>query len=109
MGGVVLVSAGCVCVGRAASAVADLGLRLQGLGWVTELFVGGSAATGDYTRSVSDLDLVALVAGLVDTARQVTLSAVHSELDRGAGAGLHLGCVYVRDALLPKADAMHPT
>jgi hypothetical protein len=65
-------------------AVADLGLRLQGLGWVTELFVGGSAATGDYTRSVSDLD-------------------------RGAGAGLHLGCAYVQDALLPKADAMHPT
>jgi Nucleotidyltransferase domain len=90
-------------------AVADLGLRLQGLGWVTELFVGGSAATGDYTRSVSDLDLVALVAGPVDTARQVTLSAAHSELDRGAGAGLHLGCAYVQDALLPKADAMHPT
>lgn len=90
-------------------AVAGLGLRLQGLGWVSELLVGGSAATGDYTPGVSDLDLVALVAGPVDAARQVTLSVVHTDLDRGAGAGLHLGCAYVQDALLPEAGAMHRT
>lgn len=89
--------------------VADLGLRLQSLGWVTALFVGGSAATGDYVAGISDLDLVALVAGPVDAARQVMLSTVHTDLDRGAAAGLNLGCVYVQDAVLHMADAVHPT
>jgi hypothetical protein len=89
--------------------VAELGVRLRSLGWVTELVVGGSAAAGDYVPGISDLDLVALVAGPVDAARQVTLSAMHADLDRGAAAGLHLGCVYVQDELLHKADAVHPT
>lgn len=89
--------------------VAELGLELQTLGWVTELFVGGSAATGDYQAGISDLDLVALVAGPVDAARQVTLSGMHTDLDQGAAEGLKLGCVYVEDALLDKADAVHPT
>lgn len=79
----------------APAVVAEFGARLRSLGWVTELFVGGSAARGDYMPGVSDLDLVALVAGPVDAARQSTLVAFHLDLDEGAAAGLDLGCVYV--------------
>lgn len=90
-------------------AVAELGLRLRGLGWIGELFVGGSAATGDYIPGISDLDLVALVAGRVDAARQEMLSALHTDFDRGIAVGLNLGCAYVEDGLLQMADAVHPT
>ena len=38
--------------------------ELAALGWVSDLLVGGSLATGDYVPGVSDLDLVALAAGL---------------------------------------------
>jgi hypothetical protein len=38
-------------------AVAEFGRRLAGLGWISDLFVGGSLATGDYIPGVSDLDL----------------------------------------------------
>ncbi len=89
--------------------IAELGSRLQSLGWVTELLVGGSAATGDYTPGVSDLDLVALVAGPVNAARQAALSAMHADLDQGVAVGLQLGCAYVQQALLHQADAVHPT
>ncbi|MEU1686273.1 nucleotidyltransferase domain-containing protein [Micromonospora sp. NPDC005707] len=83
--------------------------ELAALGWVTDLLVAGSLATGDYLPTVSDLDLVALTDGRVDDARQATLSAVHRRLDAGAGAGLHLGCVYVDTATIPDVHLRHPT
>jgi hypothetical protein len=86
-----------------------LAALLAPLGWVTELFVGGSAATGDYLPGVSDLDLVALVDGSVDTARRATLQRLHVGLDRTEAAGLNLGCVYVDHARLTDLDAAHPT
>jgi len=89
--------------------VAELGRSLQSLGWVSELFVGGWGVTSKYVPGVSDLDLIALVVGPLDAARQTTLSATHTELDQGVAAGLNLGCAYVQDALLHKADAAHPT
>jgi hypothetical protein len=52
--------------------VEEFGGRLEALGWVSDLLVAGSLAMGDYVPSVSDLDLVALVDGSVDTARQAT-------------------------------------
>jgi hypothetical protein len=83
-------------------AVRQLGQRLGELGWVTDLLVAGSLATGDYVPGVSDLDLVALTrgpAGLtggpVGLARQEILTDLHRELDQGAAQGLDLGCVYV--------------
>ena len=79
------------------------------LGWVTDLLVGGSLATGDYAPGISDLDLVALVDGPVDTARQVVLAALHRGLDEGTGLGLKLGCVYVDRARLLDLEALHPT
>lgn len=89
--------------------VAELGRRLASLGWVTDLFVGGSAATGDYTPGISDLDLVALVDGPVDDERQTILASLHRGLDAGSGVGLKLGCGYVEGARLPDPRARHPT
>ena len=89
-------------------AVEEFGSRLQALGWVTDLFVGGSAATGDYRPHVSDLDLVALVTGPVDLERTKLLTALHRDLDAGIAAGLKLGCAYVDRARLD-ACARHPT
>ncbi len=89
--------------------VEEFGRRLCALGWVTDLFVGGSLATGDYVPGVSDLDLVALVHGPVGPARRSVLEGLHRELDQTSGSGLDLGCVYVNVAQLLDPDALHPT
>ena len=49
--------------------VRHLADRLDSLGWVTDLLVAGSLATGDYVPGVSDLDLVALTGGPVSGTR----------------------------------------
>lgn len=90
-------------------AVRQLAERLAVLGWVTDLLVAGSLATGDYVPGVSDLDLVALTDGPVGPARQQTLADLHRELDQGAANGLDLGCVYVDEATLADLGALHPT
>ncbi len=87
----------------------ELGRRLAGLGWVTDLFVAGSLATGDYLPGVSDLDLVALVDGPIGTARLAELRTLHEDLDEGLAAGEALGCAYVDGARLMEAPASHPT
>lgn len=89
--------------------VGELAGRLKGLGWVRDLFVAGSSATGDYIPGVSDLDLVALTDGPVDESRQEALAELHQQLDAGSGKGLDLGCVYVDEARLADLDARHPT
>jgi Nucleotidyltransferase domain len=86
-----------------------LARELAVLGWVTDLFVGGSLATGDHVPGVSDLDLVALVDGPVDAGRTQALRAVHRALDAGTAAGHDLGCAYVDEARLGDLDARHPT
>lgn len=90
-------------------AVEALARRLRGVGWVTELFVGGSLATGDYRAGVSDLDLVALTEGPVDEARRSELAEIHRALDATLAAGASLGCVYVADSALADPGARHPT
>jgi hypothetical protein len=89
--------------------VRQLADHLGGLGWVTDLLVAGSLATGDYVPGVSDLDLVALTGGPVGRARQEILTSLHRTLDRGAAQGLDLGCVYVDAGRLADAGALHPT
>ncbi|MBQ1056484.1 nucleotidyltransferase domain-containing protein [Micromonospora sp. C32] len=89
--------------------VRDLGDELRKLGWVSDLMVAGSLATGDYVPGVSDLDLVALVDGPADAGRRDALVAIHRRLDGGSGAGLKLGCVYVDAATLPDLELRHPT
>jgi hypothetical protein len=90
-------------------AVRQLAERLDELGWVTELLVAGSLATGDYVPGVSDLDLVALTGLPVGPVRQEILAGLHRELDQGAAQGLELGCVYVDSARLTDLGALHPT
>lgn len=90
-------------------AVSELAVRLAKLGWVSDLLVAGSLATGDYVPGVSDLDLVALTSGAVSPARQETLASLHRELDQGAARGLDLGCAYVAADTLADAAALHPT
>jgi hypothetical protein len=90
-------------------AVRDFADRLDGLGWVSDLLVAGSLATGDYVPGVSDLDLVALTAGPAGPARQDALTSLHRELDAGVARGLDLGCVYVDADALADLAATHPT
>lgn len=89
--------------------VRDLAERLHDLGWVTELLVAGSLATGDYVPGVSDLDLVALTDGPVGPARQKILAELHHTLDQEAAQGMDLGCVYVDAGRLADLEALHPT
>jgi len=90
-------------------AVLEFSRQLEALGWVTDLLVAGSLATGDYIPGVSDLDLVAFVDGPVDERRQLVLAALHRQLDAGAAAGLDLGCVYVDSAQADDVRIPHPT
>jgi hypothetical protein len=90
-------------------AVEEFGNELATLGWVSGLLVAGSLATGDYIPRVSDLDLVALVDGPVDAARQDALATLHRRLDAGTGEGLNLGCVYVDMAQALDVQVRHPT
>ena len=85
------------------------GRHLAEMGWVTDLLVAGSVATGDYIGGVSDFDLVAVVAGPVDAVRQSILSDLHRQLDEGVASGLNLGCVYVDSATVHDSAAEHPT
>ena len=90
-------------------AVTALAQRLEEVGWVSELWVGGSLATGDYVPGVSDLDLVALVDDDMSGPRREVLRRIHTELDRRTAAGAQLGCVYVDAARLLDRAAEHPT
>ncbi len=90
-------------------AVTPLSVRLGELGWVPDLWIAGSLATGDYIPGVSDLDLVATVDGQVDPSRQAVLTSIHRDLDRGQAAGADLGCVYVDVHTLSDSAAVHPT
>jgi hypothetical protein len=90
-------------------AVGHLAGHLNGLGWVTDLLVAGSLATGDYVPGVSDLDLVALTGGPVCPARQEVLASLHRQLDQAAARSLNLGCVYVDAGTLADLGALHPT
>ena len=87
----------------------DFGRRLAELGWVTDLWIAGSLATGDYVPGVSDLDLVAIVDGPVDEVRRAALARLHVDLDRGIAAGADLGCVYVDVRAVVDPAVLHPT
>jgi hypothetical protein len=90
-------------------AVALFADRLEALGWVCDLLVAGSLATGDHVPGVSDVDLVAVVDGPVGRDRVQQLVGLHEELDRSDAAGLDLGCVYVDQDRLLDPGALHPT
>ncbi|AKU15053.1 nucleotidyltransferase domain-containing protein [Luteipulveratus mongoliensis] len=77
--------------------------------WATDLWVGGSVATGDYLPGVSDLDLVVITEGVVTVEQRTTLRRWHQELDGGVGRGANLGCVYVPETVAPDVALAHPT
>lgn len=83
--------------------------RLGDLGFVRDLWVAGSLASGDYVPGVSDLDLVAIIDGPIDGERQSLIIAVHEELDRGEASGADLGCAYVEERLANEPRVRHPT
>jgi hypothetical protein len=85
--------------------VPEFGDRVASLGWVSDLLVAGSMATGDYVPGVSDIDLVAVVDGPVSAGRHAALAAIHDSTD----AALKLGCVYVDRVALGDLEAKHPT
>jgi hypothetical protein len=89
-------------------AVDRFGTALATLGWISDLLVAGSLATGDYVPEVSDLDLVAIADGPVGPARQATLAELHRHVD-DSRPGSALGCVYVDAAQIPDRQARHPT
>jgi hypothetical protein len=90
-------------------ALEEYATRLAALGWASDLLVAGSLSTGDYVPGVSDLDLVALVTGPVDTGRQATLTSLHRRIDEGIGSGLNLGCAYVDSTKILNPHLRHPT
>lgn len=91
------------------AAVDELSAKLIALGWVTDLLVGGSLATGDYRPDVSDIDLVALTEGPLDAEARSTITAIHRSLDATTAAGANLGCAYVANSALLDAASRHPT
>ncbi len=95
-------------MGSSPEAVDELGRRLGRLGWVTDLWVGGSLATGDYVPGVSDLDLVAVVDGAVTPERRQTIAELHGDLDEGVAAGTDLGCQYVEAGRLLDRELSAP-
>ena len=96
-------------MGSSPEAVEELGHRLGELGWGTDLWVGGSLATGDYVPGVRDLDLVAVVDGAVTPERRRTITELHRDLDEGVAMGTDLGCQYVEAGRLLDREVLHPT
>jgi hypothetical protein len=96
-------------VGSSPEAVEELGRRLRELGWASDLWVAGSLATGDYVPGVSDLDLVAVVAGEVAPERRRAIAELHRDLDEGVAADADLGCQYVDAGRLLDREVLHPT
>jgi hypothetical protein len=90
-------------------AVEVLAARLAELGWVSDLLVAGSLATGDHIAGVSDFDLVAITEGAVDRARGAALVDLHQALDRSSSVGVDLGCVYVQEGRVSDRRVRHPT
>jgi Nucleotidyltransferase domain len=90
-------------------AVMEFRRQLEALGWVSDLLVAGSLATGDYIPGVSDLDLVAFVDGPVDRCRELAIVDLHRRLEMGAAAHMDLGCVYVDAAQAVDVHTRHPT
>jgi Nucleotidyltransferase domain len=87
----------------------ELGSRLEAMGAVDALWVGGSLATGDYVPGVSDLDLVAVISQPLTNETRAQVAQIHDELDAGAAGGMGLGCQYADAGRLLDVAVGHPT
>lgn len=87
----------------------ELARRLEAVGVVDALWVGGSLATGDYVPGVSDLDLVAVTSKPLVGDALAQVVHVHEELDAGLARGMDLGCQYADAGRLLHVAVEHPT
>jgi hypothetical protein len=71
--------------------------------------VGGSLATGDYVRGVSDLDLVAVTSRPLRGEALTQVVRIHEELDADRAKGMDLGCQYADGERLLDISVEHPT
>lgn len=83
--------------------------RLVEVGLVSDVWVGGSLATGDYVPTVSDLDLVAVTSRPLLGQARSRVVALHQMLDAGVARGMNLGCQYAAHDQLHDLDRPHPT
>ena len=84
-------------------------VALSPAGWVSDVWLYGSLATGDHQLGVSDIDLVTLTTSPlgVDDVRLVV--ELHQRIDSTIGTGSALGCAYVDVTRLGDPSAQHPT
>ena len=87
----------------------ELGRRLEAVGVVNALWVGGSLATGDYVPGVSDLDLVAITSQPLTGEALARVVRIHERLDAGPARGIDLGCQYATAERLLDVAVEHPT
>jgi hypothetical protein len=80
-----------------------------GLGWVTDVWLAGSLASGDHVPGVSDIDLVAVTSRAPTPGNREALHRIHEGLDATVGRGADLGCTYVTDDRIGDRTAEHPT
>ncbi|MBL0748586.1 nucleotidyltransferase domain-containing protein [Nocardioides baculatus] len=89
-------------------AVDALAAELAQRGWVSDLWLHGSLATGDHRPGVSDIDLVAITTRPLDASRLREVDRVHRRLD-ATWPGSALGCAYVDGSRLDDLRVEHPT
>ena len=87
----------------------ELGRRLEAVGGVDALWVGGSLATDDYIPGVSDLDLIAITSQPLTGEALAHVVRIHEQLDVGPARGMDLGCQYADARRLQDVAVEHPT
>jgi hypothetical protein len=90
-------------------ALSVLASRLEAIGILEALWVGGSLATGDYVPGVSDLDVVAVTSQPLRGESRAQVAHVHEDLDAGIAEGMDLGCQYADIGRLLDVTVAHPT
>ena len=83
-------------------------MRLSDAGWVSDIWLHGSLATGDHRPGVSDIDVVAITTRPLDASDVGDVERLHRHLDT-TWPGSALGCTYVDAARLSTPEASHPT
>lgn len=93
-------------VPQAAARFAEL---VRDVSWITDVWITGSVASGDYRPGRSDIDLVALTARALTPAELEQLTAWHREIDRFPGPDRNLGCAYLTATGLADSTTRWPT
>ena len=89
--------------------VAAFSDALRALDHVLAMYAGGSLASGDFQRGISDFDMAAVVASPLEEDRQREVIALHERMIREQPLAAKLHCVYVPVADMVDVDAEHLT